>query len=309
MVEAALVVLAGGMGSRYGGLKQIDPIGPDGEVILEYSVHDAVQAGFSEVVVVITKAMEHDFRAGVGARLERQVSVKYAYQELTDMPPGFTLPPGRVKPWGTGHAVLAARRLVDTPFSVINADDFYGAGSFAALAEFLRRPQAGDGMEHLAMVGYKIENTVTEHGSVARGVCQVDADGHLTSIVERTRIEQAPGGARYSEDDGATWTAIAAGTPVSMNLWGFPASFIETIEAGFPRFLDANLAADPLKCEYFLPTVVQDAITARSADVIVLPTDERWRGVTYREDKATVMDAIAAMHRDGVYPTPLWSRA
>jgi len=315
MAGLTLVVMAGGLGSRYGGLKQIDPVGPSGETILEYSVYDARRAGFTEVVIVLAPGLVEPFRAGVGQRLERGGPVRYASQELGPLPAGFQVPAGRRKPWGTAHAVLAAKNLIDAPFAIITADDYYGPTAFGAMARWLSRskppegPSYADGFDklnHLCMVGYRVEQTLTDHGAVARGVCEVGDDGFLRWITERTRIEPTPGGARYLGDDGQTWARLSAGTLVSMSLWGFTPGFLTLVEQGFPDFLAAGLAVDPLGCEYLLPTVVEAALQAGQADVIVLPTSERWYGVTYQADKPGVVQALAAKHATGQYPTPLW---
>jgi len=303
--RVTLVIMAAGMGSRYKGLKQIDPVGPAGEVIMEYSIYDALQAGFEEVVVVLKPGMGEDFHRLVGERISRQCRVRYAYQEMERLPDGYLVPEGRVKPWGTAQAVLAARDQVTGPFAVINADDYYGAEGFRVIAEFLSQ---GAGDKHLAMVGYRLENTLTEHGTVARGVCEVDA-GRLVRIDERTQIMKTATGPAYSDDDGLTWIPLPGDTPVSMNLWGFPRAFFDQIEAGFAGFLDENLIHNPLKCEYLLPSVVQAMIDSGAADVTVLSSPDRWFGVTYRQDKPGVVAMIAAKHDAGAYPTPLWGRA
>lgn len=303
MGKPTLVVMAAGLGSRYGGLKQIAPVDDRGQIIMDYSIYDAARAGFGKVVCVIKRELERDFREVVGDRLLRRVPISYAYQDIGRLPPGYRVPDGRQKPWGTGHAVLCAKEQISEPFCVINADDFYGAGAFRAIANFLRASRAAG--EH-AMVGYRVENTLTENGYVARGVCGVNADGMLTEIVERTRIEPCPGGAAYTEDDGASYTFIPAGTVVSMNLWGFQPSMLDELEARFAPWLDESLPANPLKCEYFLPLVPNALVRERKATVAVLPTSERWYGVTYRDDMAAVREAIAGMKRAGLYPDDLW---
>lgn len=287
-----LVVMAAGLGSRYGGLKQIDPIGPTGEIIIDYSLHDAIEAGFGRVVFVIKRELEEVFRERIGRQVEGRIDTRYAFQELTDLPEGFTVPEGRTKPWGTGHAVLAAREHIDAPFAVINGDDFYGRDAFRAIADFLRGAVDGNGLSPFAMVGYPVENTLTEHGHVARGVCRVDAAGKLVDIVERTRIERREGGIAFTED-GQTWQPLAEGTPVSMNMWGFTPALMKALEARFPAFLQA--AGDNLKAEFFLPFVVDAMVQEGLATVDVLPVRERWFGVTYQEDKPLVKAAIGRL--------------
>ncbi len=300
MEHPTLVVMAAGLGSRYGGLKQIDPVGPGGEIIIDYSLYDALRAGFRRVVFVIKRELEPTFRERVGQRLEGRLETHYAFQELTDLPEGFRVPEGRTKPWGTGHAVLAARHLVQGPFAVINGDDFYGQESFRVMAEFLRGPSVRGAY---AMVGFAIENTVTDHGTVARGVCTADAEGHLAAITERTSVKPTPEGIRY-EAEGA-WHPIPHGTPVSMNLWGFGPDFMGELERRFPAFLREAIA-QPLKAEYFLPFVVDALLREGEATVQILPTPDRWFGVTYPEDKPRVAAAIQALVDAGVYPARLW---
>ncbi|GHU54481.1 nucleotidyltransferase [Clostridia bacterium] len=301
MSKPVLLVLAAGMGSRYGGLKQIDPVGEHGEVIIDYSVYDAISAGFEKVVFVIKKEIEADFKEGVGNRLSAHIEVAYAYQELGDVPNGYAVPQGRVKPWGTGHAVLAARDLIDAPFAVINSDDYYGAEAFKTLYDFLAKPKKDD-KEHYAIVGYKVENTVTDSGAVTRGVCQ-SRDGFLTHIDERHNVLPAFGGAKFSED-GNTFTSIPAGTLVSMNFWGFQTGFFSKLNRDFGAFLDT--LTDPLKSEFLLPTHVSSLIDKNETDVAALSSGDVWYGVTYKEDKAIVAAAMKAKHANGQYPSPLW---
>lgn len=307
MQKPVLVVLAAGMGSRYGGLKQIDPVGPDGEVIIDYSIYDAVQAGFEKVVFIIKHEIEKDFKEVIGSRISKDVEVAYAFQEIDMLPQGFSVPEGRKKPWGTTHAVLAAKDLIDGPFAVINADDYYGPGAFKTIYNFLTTPQPADGKQHFAMVGYQVENTVTDEGSVARGVCQSDANGYLVEIQERLRIEKTESGARFTEDDGNSWTNLPAGTLVSMNFWGFTKDFITMAEQDFPNFLNTNLPVNPEKAEFLLPFSVDTMIKAGQADVKVLGSPDKWYGVTYKGDKPGVMAALAEKHANGQYPTPLWN--
>ena len=305
MKKPVLIVMAAGMGSRYGGLKQIDPVGPNGEVILDYSVYDAMRAGFEEVVFIIKHAIEKDFKEVVGARLEKQLKVHYAFQELDDLPDGYTVPEGRVKPWGTSHAIRAARNIVDGPFAVINADDYYGPEAFQVVYDYLTSTQDDDKYRY-AMVGYYVKNTVTDAGTVARGVCEYDENGYLTTVVERTKIEKVGENARFTEDDGASWTDLAGDTLVSMNFWGFTRSMIDEIDAGLPAFLDKAITENPMKGEYLLPTVVNDLLHAEKATVKVLYSRDKWHGVTYKEDRPGVVASLKQKHEEGLYPTPMW---
>ena len=300
--KPTLIIMAAGMGSRFGGNKQIAPVDDAGHIIIDFSIYDAVRAGFGKVICVIKPEMEADFRRAIGDNISKHVELRYAYQQLDNIPAGFAVPEGRQKPWGTGHAVLCALEQVDGPFAVINADDFYGAGAFRAAGEFLAAP--GDENEH-AMVGYNIENTLTENGSVSRGVC-AGKDGFLTDITERVRIEPREGGAAFTEDDGASWTFIPAGTPVSMNLWAFRAGVLEAFPRMFADFLRDTVPANPLKAEFYLPNVPKALIAEGRGRVRLLNTDERWYGMTYREDAEKVRAAIAGMKAKGLYPERLW---
>lgn len=305
MKKPVLVIMAAGMGSRYGGLKQIDPIDNDGHMIIDFSIYDAIQAGFEKIVFIIKKQDEESFRTCIGNRMEKQVEVAYVYQELSRLPEGYQVPEGRVKPYGTGHAILCCDGVVDGPFAVINADDYYGKHAFRAIYDYLSTHQDDDKYRY-TMVGYVLWNTMTDHGHVARGVCETNDAGYLTDIHERTRIEKRSGGAAYSEDDGKTYTKLSPDSIVSMNMWGFSASILGELKERFQSFLDANLTSNPLKCEYFLPSVVNDLIKEEKATVEVLTSQDKWYGVTYKEDKQTVMDAIAAMKEKGDYPAKLW---
>ena len=305
--KPVLVVMAAGRGSRYGGLKQIDPVGSRGEAILDYSLFDAYEAGFRTAVIVIKEAIREDFMATVGKRLENcPLEIRYAYQEITKLPEGFSLPEGRVKPWGTGHAVLCAAEAVDgAPFAAINADDYYGKESLRQIYTFLENARDTDKYAY-CMVAYNMGNTVTENGSVARGICVTDENSFLTSVTERTRIEQHEGGIHYLDDDGETWVDVAADTPVSMNMWGFTPSFMEELKAYFPAFLEKDMPGNPLKAEMFLPTVVSYLINSGKASVKMLRTTDKWYGVTYAADKPTVIAALQALTQDGKYPDGLW---
>ena len=305
MNKPVLVIMAAGMGSRYGGLKQIDPVSDQGEIILDFSLYDAMMAGFEEAIFIIKKENEADFRALIDERAGKHMKVKYAFQELSDLPEGYRAPEGRVKPWGTCHAVLSARKLIDGPFAVINADDYYGPGAFQSIYDYLEKA-SDDELYRYCMVGYEVQNTLTENGHVARGVCSVGTDETLQDIVERTKIMRREEGIAFTEDDGTTWTPLSEGTVVSMNFWGFTRSFVSEMEARFPAFLDKALAENPLKGEYFLPGVVDQLIKEHKASVKVLKSRDKWYGVTYKEDKPGVVDALQAMKDKGIYPEKLW---
>lgn len=305
MKKPVLVIMAAGMGSRYGGLKQIDPIDEQGHIIMDFSIYDAVRAGFEKVVFVIKKENEADFKERIGNRMEKQVQVEYVFQELSDLPQGFEVPQGRVKPFGTGHAVLSAFEAVDGPFVVINADDYYGSQAYQMMYQYLTT-HPDDEKYRYAMVGYILKNTLTENGHVARGVCHMDGHGLLKEIHERTRIEKHGDAVEYTEDDGASWTQISADSIVSMNMWGFNRSMMDELKAGFPAFLEENLPQNPLKCEYFLPFAVDALVQEGKATVQVLTTEDKWYGVTYKEDKPAVVQAIRRLKEEGLYPQNLW---
>ena len=306
MKKPILVVLAAGMGSRYGGLKQIDPVGPNGEVIIDYSIFDARRAGFETVVFIIKHEIEDAFKAAIGDRLSKVMEVRYAFQQLDDLPAGFTVPEGREKPWGTSHAILAARDVIDAPFAVINADDYYGPEAFKVIYDYLST-HSDDDKYRYAMVGYLLKNTVTENGHVARGVCVENPDHTLADVTERTKIATYEGGIHFTEDDGATWTDVPVDTPVSMNLWGFDPSFVGELKTRFVPFMQELASTpNPLKTEFLLPTVVGQMLTEGTAVVTVLHSADKWYGVTYKEDKPGVVAALAQKVADGLYPTPLW---
>jgi hypothetical protein len=304
MASLTLLVMAAGIGSRYGGLKQIDPVGPNGEIVVDYSVYDALRAGFDKVVFVIRRELEGAFRERIGRTVETRVETAYVFQELDRLPAGYRLPAGRTKPWGTGHAILCARDSVVTPFAAINADDFYGRTAFAALAGHLRNAGDSGGIYDYAMVGYVLENTLSEHGHVARGVCEAGADGCLVDIRERKRVRGSPDGVKFAGDDGA-WVGLPAGSFVSMNIWGFTPSLFGELEARFPEFLRES-AAEILKAEFLIPEVVGNLVRKGKARVRVLPTAEKWFGVTYPEDRPRVQAAIREIVARGVYPEDLW---
>ena len=282
MKKPVLVIMAAGMGSRYGGLKQIDPVDREGHIIMDFSIYDAKRAGFEKVM-----------------------EAAYVFQELENIPEGFEIPEGRVKPWGTAHAVLSAISEIDGPFAVINADDYYGRHAFQTIYDYLTTHEDNDKYRY-TMVGYRLKNTVTDNGHVARGVCGLNADNELVSVTERTRIEKRDGGIAYSEDDGATWNAIDGDTLVSMNMWGFTRSILDEIQAGFPAFLEKGLKENPMKCEYFLPAVVSSLLEEGRAAVKVLESEDKWYGVTYKEDKPVVVAAVQSLKDEGLYPQKLW---
>ena len=287
--NATLVVMAAGMGSRFGGLKQMEPIAADGRVLLDFSVYDAKLAGFTKIVFVIKEAIAEDFISIVGSRVEKIIDVEYVYQELDKLPEGFTCPEGRTKPWGTAHAILCCRDTVKEPFAVINADDYYGRSAFSKIYEELTKDT-----DDYCMVGFRLKNTLTENGTVSRGVCTVN-DGHLSSVVERTKIKDC----KYTEDDGNTWTQLSPEQLVSMNLWGFKTDIFEYIEECLVKFLEAH--GTEMKSEYYLPTVVSDLIEKNIKKVKVLAAEDKWYGVTYKEDKENVVAAIADMISKGYY--------
>lgn len=308
MNKPVLVIMAAGMGSRYGGLKQIDPVDEEGHIIMDFSMFDAKRAGFEKVIFIIKRENEADFKAAVGDRMAKYMDVSYAYQEIDNIPDGYQVPEGRVKPWGTAHAVLSCIHQIDGPFAVINADDYYGQEAFRLIYDYLASHE-DDEIYRYTMVGYELGNTVTDNGHVARGVCDMNEEGELEAIHERTRIEKRDDGIAYTEDDGKTWVNVPADTTVSMNMWGFTRSILEEVEAGFPAFLDEGLKVNPMKCEYFLPAVVSDLLGEGRAAVAVLKSADKWYGVTYKEDKPVVMAAIKKMKEDGVYPAHLWEEA
>ncbi len=300
MREPTLVILAAGMGSRFGGLKQIMAVDDFGHAIIDFSLYDAYRAGFRKVAFIIKHEIEEDFKAAVGRRTEKYFDVKYVYQQLDLLPEGYSVPEGRVKPWGTGHAVLCCRGIVDGPFAVINADDFYGRTAYEEMYAFLSTERPGT--EH-AMIAYHLRNTVTETGYVARGICQVE-NGLLTDVVERTHIEKHGEVISFTED-GESYTPLPADVPVSMNCWAFSNSMLDELYKRFPAWLDANLPVNPTKCEYFLPFVTNAMIKDGEGTVAVLPCHEQWYGMTYKEDFPTVVNAIKALRDEGVYPEKL----
>ncbi|MBE6885949.1 MAG: nucleotidyltransferase [Oscillospiraceae bacterium] len=299
MKKATLVILAAGMGSRYGGLKQIDPVDKNGHIIIDFSIYDALQAGFSKVVFIIKHAIEKDFKEAVGHRIEKLCEVEYVYQELDKLPEGFSVPEGRVKPWGTGHALLCCKDVLDGPFAVINADDFYGRDAFEIMYRYLMEEEQ-EGKTDYAMVGYPLTATLTENGHVARGVCVIE-NGCLSQIAERTMIRKGETCPAYSEDGGETWTDLSNDSWVSMNFWGFNTTIFPVLEKGMVEFLEKSVA-NPLKSEYLIPGAVGQLLEEKAATVKVLKTSAKWFGVTYQADKPYVMEALAKMEAEGEYP-------
>ena len=299
--EPTLVIMAAGMGSRFGGLKQMTPVDEEGHFIIDFSLYDAYQAGFRRVAFIIKREIEQTFRETIGARMEKWFHVDYVYQELDRLPEGFAVPEGRKKPWGTAHAVACCRGVVEGPFAVINSDDFYGRGAYEAIFRFLTENETP---HHYAMLGYQLRNTVTEFGSVARGVCHVQ-DGMLLDITERTKIFKRGQDAAYTED-GETFVPLSGDTQVSMNFWGFTPEILDEIWNAFPAFLAENLPVNPEKCEFYLPTFVGSRLADGKVRVRVLPCMETWHGVTYKEDLDSVKSAIGQLKREGKYPARLW---
>lgn len=302
MKEPVLVVMAAGLGSRYGGLKQIDPVTEAGEIILDFSLYDAFMAGFRKAVLVIREENLQDFRDLFDDRAGRFMDIEYAFQKMDDIPAGYEVPEGREKPWGTGHAIMTARNCVDGPFAVINADDYYGPTGFQTMYDFLAE---GGEDGRFTMVAYNLKNTITENGHVSRGVCTVDENGYLTDIVERTKIMRKDGVIAYTEDD-ETWTELDENTPVSMNFWGYTGNMMKELEERFPAFLDETLVSNPLKGEYLIPAVTDQLISEGKATCRVLMSRDRWYGVTYREDKESVSSSLQSMKDKGLYPEILW---
>ena len=305
--KPVLVVMAAGMGSRYGGLKQIDPVGSQGEAILDFSLFDAREAGFETAVIIIKEAIKADFMETVGKRLEKcPLEIRYAYQEMEKIPAGYAVPEGRVKPWGTSHCLLCAQKEIDgAPFAVINADDYYGKDAFKVIYDYLCNAKNTDKLD-CCMVGYLLRNTVTDHGSVARGVCTPDDKGYLADIVERLKIEKYEGGIHFTEDDGATWEDLQEDTIVSMNMWGLTPGFLELVEKQFPDFLENQVPANPMKAEFLLPRSVDKLLKEDKLTVKVLTSADKWYGVTYAADKPIVVAALAELTKAGKYPDGRW---
>ena len=307
--DITLLIMAAGMGSRYGGMKQIDHVDDEGDKIIDFSIYDAIQAGFTKVVFVIKEENLDVFREEIGDRVSGHIKVEYAFQRLEDIPSGCLVPEGRVKPWGTAHAVLSAKDVIDEPFAVINADDFYGRDAFKQAYDFLSSAVSG----HYAMVGYELRNTLTENGTVSRGICQVSENGLLEEVVERTKIRGTDGvaatkiaDAEYTLDDGKTWVSLAGDSATSMNFWCFASDFMDGIGEHFERFMREEVPLNPEKAECYLPTVVSELLAAGKCDVKVLHTSEKWHGVTYKEDKPGLVESIREMKEAGLYPKMLW---
>ena len=306
MNKPILVIMAAGMGSRYGGLKQIDPVDEQGHIIIDFSLYDAMRAGFERAIFIIKKENEQAFKEVIGDRVSKHMEVKFVFQDLNDVPEGFEIPEGRVKPWGTAHAIYSCRDVIDAPFAVINADDYYGVEAFKVIYDYLVS-HSDDEKYRYAMVGYRLGNTLTEFGSVARGVCVTSEDGYLKKIDERTNIIKTETGAAYSEDGGETYTEISPDTPVSMNMWGFYPSIIKEFGLALDDFFANKVASNPLKAECFIPIEVDNLLKADKATVKVLSSKDKWFGVTYKEDKPFVQASVKALKEQGVYPENLWS--
>ena len=306
MKKPVLVIMAAGMGSRYGGLKQIDPVDAKGRIIMDFSIFDAKRAGFEKVIFIIKKEQEDLFREAVGDRVSEYMEVSYAYQEINNIPAGFQVPEGRVKPWGTAHAVYSCKDMIDGPFAVINADDYYGREAFQLIYDYLNSHEDDDKFRY-TMVGYKLCNTVTENGYVSRGVCEMNEAGELIGIRERTRIEHHENGIAFTEDDGATWTHLDDDTTVSMNMWGLTPDFLDVLEEGFKEFFEKEVPGNPLKAEYLIPIFIGELLEHGKMSVKVLKTNDTWYGMTYQEDVAAVKDSFKKMLADGVYKADLFS--
>ena len=306
MKNTALVIMAAGIGSRFGGgIKQLEPVGPNGEIIMDYSIHDAMEAGFNKVIFIIRRDLEKDFKEIIGHRIEKLLPVEYAYQELEDLPAGYEVTPGRTKPWGTGQAVLSVKGMVDGPFLVINADDYYGREGFRRIHEYMAEHMDSQSeIYDICMGGFVLSNTLSDNGTVTRGVCQVDEEGYLTNVTETYNIQMKEDGLHATDESGAPVT-ISPSQPVSMNMWGLPASFVQELEKGFPVFLD-NLKEGDIKSEYLLPKIIDNLVHNKKARVTVLDTPDKWFGVTYREDKQAVADAIRGLIQSGVYKEKLF---
>ena len=306
MKNTALVIMAAGIGSRFGGgIKQLEPVGPNGEIIMDYSIHDAMEAGFNKVIFIIRRDLEKDFKEIIGHRIEKLLPVEYAYQELEDLPAGYEVTPGRTKPWGTGQAVLSVKGMVDGPFLVINADDYYGREGFRRIHDYMAEHMDSQSeIYDICMGGFVLSNTLSDNGTVTRGVCQVDENGYLTNVTETYNIQMKEDGLHATDESGVPVT-ISPSQPVSMNMWGLPASFVQELEKGFPVFLD-NLKEGDIKSEYLLPKIIDNLVQNKKARVTVLDTPDKWFGVTYREDKQAVADAIRGLIQSGVYKEKLF---
>lgn len=306
MQKPVLIIMAAGMGSRYGGLKQIDPVDEYGNLIIDFSIYDAIQAGFEKIIFVIKQEIEADFKQVIGNRISKRVNVEYVYQELDKLPAGYSVPEGRKKPWGTAHAVLCCKDVVMSPFAVINSDDYYGPEAYRMLYDYLVDDSIEKDRFGMVLVGYTLRNTLTENGYVSRGICKVSDDDTLLSINELTHIEKVGDDAKYTLDDGKSFQPLSGGSVASMNIWGFKRRFLDELEVLFPKFLDRTYEQNPLKGEYYLPVAVDEVIKGANAKVKVLHTADKWYGVTYADDKPTVVAGIRKLKDDGVYPEKLW---
>lgn len=304
MSKPTLVIMAAGMGSRYGGLKQVDPVTDKDEIIMDFSLYDARMAGFDRAIFVIKEEMKDDFEKLIGENAGKYMETEFAFQKLDDLPEGYEIPEGREKPWGTSHAIWACRELIDGPFAVINADDYYGSGAFQTIYDYLSK--CDDSKMDFCMVSYMLKNTITENGHVARGVINVNEDGTLDHIVERTKIQRVNGEICFTEDDGENWEALPEDTLVSMNFWGYTSGLIKELGDRFPAFLDKALKENPMKGEYLIPTTTDELIREEKATVKVLESHDKWYGVTYKEDKPQVVAALQSMKDKGLYPDKLW---
>ncbi len=304
-MNKTLVILAAGMGSRYGGLKQIDPVGPDNSIIIDYSIYDAVKAGFNKVVFIIKKENEQIFREVIGDKVSKHIDVEYVFQSLDKLPAGYACPEGREKPWGTAHAIYCCKDVIKEPFMVINSDDFYGNGAFSLLSEWIDKTDFSGKPYSFAMAGYYLKNTLTDNGAVSRGVCQVDENGKLIDVVERTKIQRVNGKISFTED-GKTWEELPEDSVASMNCWCFPPEILGEIENYLVEFLNTTVKENPLKSEFFLPFLVRDLLQEKKCGVDVIETSDKWFGVTYKEDKPDVVKSISALVENGVYPEKLW---
>lgn len=305
LMDKTLVILAAGMGSRYGGLKQIDPVGPDNSIIIDYSVYDALKSGFNKVVFIIKKENEQLFREVIGDKVSKHIKVEYVFQSLDKLPEGFTVPEERVKPWGTAHAIYCCKGVVNEPFAVINSDDFYGRGAYDTVSKWIESTDFSGDTYKFAMAGYLLKNTLTDNGTVSRGVCEVDENNQLIDVIERTKIQRVDGKISYTED-GETWNELPEDAYASMNFWCYPPEIIDEIESYLIKFLKEEVPQNPLKSEFFLPFLVRDLLKEKKCKVDVLETKDRWFGVTYKEDKPDVVKSVQDLVDSGVYPEKLW---
>ena len=304
-MDKTLVILAAGMGSRYGGLKQIDPVGPNNSIIIDYSIYDAVKAGFNKIVFIIKEENLALFKEVIGDKVSKHVKVEYVFQSTDKLPDGYTCPADRVKPWGTAHAIYCCKDVVKEPFMVINSDDFYGRGAFALLSDWIEKTDFSSSVYKFAMAGYYLKNTLTDNGTVSRGVCEIDENSQLIDVVERTKIMRVNGKISYTEDE-QSWTEVPEDSVASMNCWCFPAGILGEIEKYLKEFLENEVPSNPLKSEFFLPFLVRDMLSEKKCTVDVLETADKWFGVTYKEDKPDVVKSVSELVNNGTYPENLW---